>query len=88
MTLPRNFVYDITIAQREDGLLEMRSPSAGLVLLGTYAVQGDRLQLVEPVGGIDDLSWQFAEGVFTLKSQEVRNGGSYVGTRLERAAKP
>ena len=88
MTLPRNFVYDITIAQREDGLLEMRSSKAGLVLLGAYAVQGDRLQLVEPVGGIDDLSWQFAEGVFTLKSQEVRNGGHYVGTRLERAPKP
>lgn len=88
MTLPRNFVYDITIAQRADGLLEMRSSKAGLVLLGAYAVQGDRLQLVEPVGGIDDLSWQFAEGVFTLKSQEVRNGGSYVGTRLERVAKP
>lgn len=88
MTLPRNFVYDIEIAQRADGLLEMRSPKSGLVLLGAYAVQGDRLQLVEPVPGIDDLSWQFAEGVFTLKSQELRNGGSYVGTRLERAAKP
>ena len=83
MTLPRGFTYEVEMTVGENGLLDMKSKSP-ICLLGGYSTTGNRLQLVRPREGIHDLDWEYRDGVFVLTSESVRNGGHYVGAKLER----
>ena len=83
MTLPRGFIYDVEMTMGENGILDMTSKSS-ICLLGSYSTTGNRLQLVHPKDGVHDLDWEYRDGIFVLTSESVRNGGHYLGAKLER----
>ena len=85
MTLPAGFAYDVTLSQREDGLLVLDSEHKGLLLLGEFAVNKNKLVLVRPRGtNIEDYVWSFDKGQFSLVHQEHRHGADYTGATLRR----
>lgn len=88
MRLPRGFEYRVKLEQREDGLLVMKSQN-NLTLLGTFACQKNRLQLVETrESNINDFTWDFRDGVFVLVDEDLHNGANYVGATLTRVKNP
>lgn len=88
MRLPRGFEYRVEFEQREDGLLVMKSQH-NLTLLGTFACQKNRLQLVETrESNINDFTWDYRDGVFVLVDEELHNGANYVGATLTRVRNP
>jgi len=88
MRLPRGFEYRVELEQREDGLMVMKSQN-NLTLLGTFACQKNRLQLVETrEDNISDFTWDFRDGVFVLVDEDLHNGANYVGATLTRVKNP
>lgn len=88
MRLPRGFEYAITLEQREDGLLVMKSQK-NLTLLGTFACQKNRLMLVETrESNVHDFTWDYRDGILVLVEEDLHNGANYVGATLKRAMTP
>lgn len=84
LRLPRGFEYAVKITQRDDGLLVMDCEKS-IVLIGTFAFQKNRLSLVETKeSNIHDFVWEYRDGVMTLITERVENGGNYLGATLSR----
>ena len=85
LTLPDGFVFETELTLTEDGCVKLGGKK-GNNLFGTFAVRGDRLELVEPTDkGIVDLVWQVkSNNRLTLIVDQNNVGAKYLGAKLER----
>lgn len=85
MTVQGTYVLDVKIRSGENGQVVLTSPS-GSVLMGTYAINRERLVLVDhPDGARIRLVWQpESRDIVTLTEEHHPYGATYRGTVLTR----